>query len=139
MSDFQAQASKQGRAFEEAVAHMLSFLDWRIIDTRAKVEGVEVDLIAEDPDGIVWWIECKGSHRGAVPGSRRGDTVKKAVGVAWYLHQLPERRPYMLITSHLPTSGSVADLMLRKAQSAGLFDKVAVLQLPGYDAEDVDE
>lgn len=124
---FQAAASQQGRNFEDVVESVLTFFGWRIVDRHAVVFGVEVDIIADDPNGIEWWIECKGSHRGARPGARRGDTVKKAVGVAWYLSTCTPRCPYMLVTSHLPEPETVAGRLLEQAQRAGLFDAVKVI------------
>lgn len=125
--NFQATASAQGRSFEDAVAFILKSSGWRIAEIRAIVAGVEVDIIADDSAGRRWWIECKGSFRGNTPGSRRGDTVKKAVGVAWYLSTLPERCPYMLVTSHLPKPETVGARLLDKAVEVGLFDQVNVI------------
>jgi Holliday junction resolvase-like predicted endonuclease len=140
MTDFQAQSSKQGREFEEAVIFMLKAAEWTIDDVKTKIEGIEIDIIATGPDGEQWWIECKGSHRGKTPGSKRGATAKKAVGVAAVLATLPNRRPYMLITSHLPKEGTVAHTMLRVAQEQGWFANVTVLSLfaPTVDVPDDD-
>jgi len=129
LHDAQAAATDQGRRFEQSVITTLRCEGWTIVATHAVVAGVEVDVVADDPDGRRWWIECKGSWRGRTPGSRRGDTVKKAVGVAWYLHQQPDRCPYMLITSHLPTTSGVPGLMLQAAIDGGLFDRVVTIGL----------
>ena len=129
MSDFQAESSKQGREFEDAVAFMLKAAGWTIDATKDKVEGIEIDIVATDARGVQWWIECKGSHRGKTPGSKRGDTAKKAVGVAAVLSTLPDHRPYMLVTSHLPKTGTVADTMLRVARERGWFARIEVLSL----------
>lgn len=137
--DFQRRASTAGRTFEDAVEALLVFHEWTIDERHAKAGGgVEIDYVATDSAGVQWWIECKGSTRGKVPGSRRGDTVKKAVGVAWFLSTLPDRRPYMLITSHLPADDSVPGRLLNAAKSAGLFDRVLVLGF-GEPAEDLPE
>lgn len=127
MTDFQAAASVQGRAFEDVVASILTFLDWTVVETRAVRHGVEIDIIATDPDGREWWIECKGSHRGRTPGARRGDTVKKAVGVAWYLSTCEPRCSYMLVTSHMPDPDTVGGRLLNAALAAGLFAEINVL------------
>jgi hypothetical protein len=124
---FQSAASRQGADFELLTISALQFHGWTVDESHAVIEGVEIDIVATDPTGRQWWIECKGSHRGAVPGARRGDTVKKAVAVAWYLHSVPDRRPYMLVVSHMPKPGSVGDRMLTKARSAGLFDHIQSL------------
>lgn len=129
LASAQAAASEQGRHFEQTSVTTLQIEGWKVIATHVIIAGVEVDIVADDPDGRRWWIECKGSWRGRTPGSRRGDTVKKAVGVAWYLHQQPNRCPYMLITSHLPGIGGVPGLMLQAAIDAGLFDRVLTIGL----------
>lgn len=140
MSDFQASSSTQGRAFEDVVESVLTFFGWEVVGVRATVHGVEVDIIAIDPEGTEWWIECKGSHRGKVPGARRGDTVKKAVGVAWFLSTVEPRRPYMLVTSHMPNPDTVGGRLLLAAQRAGLFAEIKVIdfatQAPADDLED---
>lgn len=137
--NFQATASTQGKSFEEAVAFVLKAGGWDVIELHAVVAGVEIDIIANDPAGRRWWIECKGSFRGNTPGSRRGDTVKKAVGVAWYLSTLDERCPYMLVTSHLPKPETVGARLLDKAVDVGLFDQVNVVGFLAAIAHEEDE
>lgn len=124
LHDAQSSASEQGREFEAYVASSLKYEGWRIDQTHAYVAGAEIDLIATDPHGVAWWIECKGSHRGRTPGLKRGDTTKKAVGVAWYLSTLPDRRPYMLFASHLPSPGSLGERLLTRAREDGLFQDI---------------
>lgn len=124
MSDFQRHATQQGRSFEDLVEFMLQAAGWEVIDRHITVEGAEIDFHARDPHGVQWWIECKGSFRGRTPGSQRGDTVKKAVAVAWYLSTLPDRKPYRLITSHLPNAGTLGERMLNRAADLGLFDAI---------------
>jgi hypothetical protein len=127
--NFQQSATQQGKSFEEAVQLFLKIGGWTIVDTHVMVDDFEIDIIADSPDGIRWWIECKGSFRGNTPGSKRGDTVKKAVGVAWYLHRLPldQRCPYMLVTSHLPNPGTNGEKMLNAALSDGLFADITTI------------
>lgn len=125
MSDFQAEASAQGRAFEETVCTLLRVEGWHIVERHVYHEGAEIDIVAIDPEGVTWWIECKGSWRGLVPGARRGDTVKKALGVAWWLlDQLDDRPPYMLVTSHVPDDTTLPGRMLKRAVAAGLFTEI---------------
>ncbi len=139
-SEFQQASSEQGKAFEEAVAVVLKCSGWRIVETHAKVEGLEVDIVAEAPNGVEWWIECKGSWRGRSQGSKRGDTVKKAVGVAWFFGTLPDCKPYMLVTSHMPTDGTVSHTLLTQAREDGLFDDIKVIGFTvDSDIEEVDD
>ncbi len=144
MTDFQASASRQGRNYESAVESTLVAFGWSIEGVRViHPSGVEIDIVAVDPVGDRWFIECKGSHRGPVPGARRGDTVKKAVGVAWWLkHNDPGCR-YMLVTSHMPAPGTNGARMLDDARHVGLFDRISVIALAdvdyGADLPDDDE
>lgn len=128
-ADFQALGVEQGRNFEAAAESILIAFGWSIVERHAVVTGVEIDIVADDPDGVQWWIECKGSHRGDVPGLRRGDTAKKAVATAWYLSLQPDARPYMLMTSHAPKPGSVSDRMLDAALISGIVARLNVLDL----------
>ncbi|MGA0894616.1 MAG: hypothetical protein ACO3S5_08315 [Ilumatobacteraceae bacterium] len=126
MTEFQSNASKQGKAFEDAVATILRVKGWQVGARCVKIHDSEVDIIATDPDGVVWWIECKGSWESKANnnGSKRSDTVKKAIGVAWHLSTMPGRPPYMLVTSHLPAESTSSWAMLDNARKHGLFTKV---------------
>jgi len=134
-ADFQARASGQGREFEAAVEVWLKIAGWTVECSHSlgnvhHVEGAEIDIVAVDPAGVRWWVECKGSWEGAEParGSRRGDTVKKAIAVAWWISHLEDRCPYMLFTSHLPPAELLPGRMLRAAIDDGLFDRVATIE-----------
>lgn len=127
MSDephFQVWAAIQGQSVEQAAETVLRIDGWHIISTHSLIAGQEIDIIAADQDGVVWWVECKGSWRGKRPGLIRTDTLKKAVAVAWYLSTLPERAPYLLFASHLPIPGSSGELMLHAALEAGIITRV---------------
>jgi hypothetical protein len=134
MSDFQARSSGQGRYFEDIIEGMLKFSGWTIDGVRVVVAPgfPSVDIVATDPEGAQWWIECKGAdgHSQRQPGCRDGTTVKVAVGVAAALFTLPNRLPYRLITSHLPKEGSVGAQMLDIASEQGWFSAIDVL--PGF-------
>ena len=125
--NFQAQSKQQGNDFEQLVAFHLKANGWTIRDTCAKRHGCEIDIIADDPNGIEHWIECKGSHRGKIPGLLRADTVKKAVGVAWYLSTFPDNPPYLLIGSHGPRPDTVSQRLIDMALGEGLFADVMVM------------
>lgn len=130
---FQAAAGAQGRAFEEIVEQMLVMVGWTIVARRWRepTTGVEIDLVAIDPGGDTWWIECKGSwlSTSGRNGLIRSDTVKKALGSAWVLSTLSAHPPYMLVTSDLPAEGT-ARSWLDLAQHHGLFDRIVVVSIP---------
>jgi Holliday junction resolvase-like predicted endonuclease len=138
VSEFQASSSQQGKAFEDTVVTLLLCAGWTVDRRLLKIHDSEIDIVATDPHGVVWWIECKGSWRGKQQGSKRSDTVKKAIGVAWILSTVEDRPPYMLVTSHLPSPTSSTGRMLESAVQAGLFTCVRVVPNPFFDEPDVD-
>ncbi len=138
-NDFQALAPYQGKSFEETTCFVLQAGKWTVLDrnTRPHPDYPEIDVVATDPTGALWWIEAKGSWRGRTPGLIRGDTVKKAVGVA---HDLLTLRmeystdgetpvPYMIITSHFPTAGTLGEKMLARAIAVGAVTRVTDIGL----------
>lgn len=123
-TDFQASSSKQGKAFEEAVATLLKINGWKVVAERVKVHHSEIDIVTQAPDGRVWWIECKGSWGKRQGGASSSDTAKKALGVAWYLSLQEGRPPYMLVTSHFPNDHTATAHLLAEAKRCGLFTEV---------------
>ena len=109
LQDRQAASSQQGSAFEETVCNLLRIEGWEIHDRnwREPTVDIEIDIVATDPDGKRWWIECKGSWESpSRNGLRRTDTLKKAIANGALLRVVPDACPYMVITSHMPTSGA---------------------------------
>jgi Holliday junction resolvase-like predicted endonuclease len=140
VEDFQASASAQGKAFEDAVETILRTSGCTIVGERFAdpLSHEEIDLIVDTPNAIRIWVECKGSWnigKKNIPGLRRSDTSKKAVATAWHLrfaHQDAEP-PYLLVTSHLPKPGSYSDDLLKAAVADGLFvGVVAFTDLPEW-------
>jgi Holliday junction resolvase len=131
MTSYQSRASAQGEAFERHVEAALERGGWAIKDRRSRVTAlrVEVDLVALDPDGVEWWIECKGSWESDRNGLRRTDTTKKAIASAALLAADPDRRPYLLVTSDLPAEGSTGDLALTHALSEGWITRILEVQI----------
>ena len=130
MTDFQAAASIQGRQFAEQCDTLLSTYGFQI---HARVVlpqvGVEIDREAIAPSGRRIWFEYKGSLQGPRPGLMRTDTLKKAIANGALLRALPERHPYVVLTSHLPEVLSGA-AMLKSAVDLGYFDDVICVYDP---------
>lgn len=108
LSDRQAAASRQGKAFEDTVELLLLVEGWTINDRhwRHPEVDVEIDIVATDPTGQTWWIECKGSWESTRNGLARTDTLKKAIFNGAMLRLCDDRERYMVVTSRLPSSGA---------------------------------
>ena len=131
---FQASAGIQGRQFADQCDTLLTHLGYELRGRRVLHDvGVEVDQEAVGPTGGVVWFEYKGSVQGHRPGLRRTDTLKKAIANGALLHKLEERAPYVVITSHLPESGSGA-AMLSAATELGYLSDVICLYDPAATA-----
>lgn len=131
---FQAAAGIQGRQFAEQCDTLLTHLGYELKGRRVLHEvGVEVDQEAVSPSGETVWFEYKGSVQGHRPGLRRTDTLKKAIANGALLHKLEDRAPYVVITSHLPESGSGA-AMLSAATELGYLSDVICLYDPAATA-----
>lgn len=118
LSDRQAAAGRQGRMFHQSVKTTLLIEGWTILaeQWRHPEVDVEVDIVATDPAGREWWIECKGSWESSRNGLERTDTTKKALFNGAMLAVVSDPRPYMIITSHPPRSGSAGDVWLERAR-----------------------
>lgn len=127
---FQASAGIQGRQFAEQCDTLLTHLGYELKGRRVLAEvGVEIDQEAVSPSGRLVWFEYKGSVQGNRPGLRRTDTLKKAIANGALLRSLADPAPYVVITSHLPESGSGA-AMLRAAMRLRCFADVICLYDP---------
>jgi Holliday junction resolvase-like predicted endonuclease len=128
---FQAAAGAQGRSFENACVTQLTMSGWTVIDVhwREPTTLIEVDIVARDPMGVIWWIECKGSwlSDSGRNGCLRTDTVKKFIGSAALLSTVERREPYMLVTSHVPEAGTTPRKWLDLAVDAGWVDRIEVM------------
>lgn len=130
---FQQQANILGKQFEWVVADFLVMSGWQIVDTNSKKHLWEIDIIALDPHGDEIWIECKAGSENRYPGLERIDTVSKAVGKAWALSFIEDKRPYWLITTHLPKPGSHSQILIDLALDQNLFQYVGQVALVGDD------
>lgn len=119
LADRQAASGRQGAAFETTVATLLQIEGWEIVATKWRHPefDVEVDIVARSPGAATeWWIECKGSWEGTRPGLKRTDTLKKALFNGAMLRLAEDRRPYMIIASHKPNTGTAGDTWLERAK-----------------------
>lgn len=130
MTNFQADASEQGRKFEVAVETTLEITGAKIIERRWKDPDTkeEVDFVAETKGGVLFWVEAKGSWMSKKDdnGLKRSDTTKKAIANAWHFRHVhgDNRPPYILVTTDLPKPDGVSELEIKHALEAGLFTAV---------------
>lgn len=115
-------STDRGREFEDHVADMLTVRRWGIIDRNVTVDDAEIDIIADAPNGVRWYIECKGGE-GGKSGLARMDTVKRTVGTAWALRRSNTLRTgvYFVVTSAMPRPGSRAHRLVVDAINSGLI------------------
>lgn len=123
-SDFQAAASAQGSDYESAVATILKISGWTVNETNVRIDDVEIDIVATDPVGVGYWIECKGSWLSASGrnGALRHDTTRKALHGAYHLHHCGHVTPYLIVTSHLPKPDSTIGRWIQCAIDVGAVE-----------------
>lgn len=134
MSDFQASAGIQGRQFAEQCDQLLRHYGFQLHGPRLLRDvGVEIDRVADSPNGHTVWFEYKGSVQGTRPGLLRTDTLKKAIANGALLAAEPSRHPYVVLTSHLPEAGSGA-AMLEVALRLGYLADAICVYTPAHTA-----
>lgn len=131
MSLFQAASSAQGRQFADQCDLLLHSSGFRLGACRVVLTevGVEIDREAVAPSGRPIWFEYKGSLQGHRPGLLRTDTMKKAIANGALLRSLPDRPPFVVLTSHVPKVGS-GRAMLDAAIRLGYLDDVICVYDP---------
>jgi site-specific DNA-methyltransferase (adenine-specific) len=114
-------AGKAMSALAEAALADAGFtIDGRSV--RLKGTGTTADLVVSDAVGRRWYVEIVGGFTVAPGGLARMDGVYRALGRGALL-AAAGYGPRLLLTSHLPTPGTEADLAWRTGSGA-LFDAV---------------
>jgi hypothetical protein len=130
LTDFQASSGIQGRQFAEQCDQLLTHYGFALNGKLLlPTVGVEIDRVATSPSGQTIWFEYKGSVQGSRPGLLRTDTLKKAVANGALLKAVPDRHPYVVLTSHLPQVLSGA-AMLKAARELDYFHDVICIYTP---------
>ncbi len=131
MTAFQAAAGIQGRQFAEQCDQLLRHYGFELHGHALLADvGVEIDRVATSPSGNPVWFEYKGSIQGNRPGLRRTDTLKKAIANGALLAAREDRRPYVVLTSHLPETGSGAAMLATAIALRYLTDVICVYSPP---------
>lgn len=104
--DFQARASREGRAARDVAADALAQCGFSRIRKSIKVRGgIEVNFAADDDKGVEWLFDVSGGWTSSRPGLERTETLWKALGKAAVLHATGDRR-LVLLTTNAPRTGS---------------------------------
>jgi hypothetical protein len=127
VTHFQASAGIQGRQFAQQCDQLLKHYGY-VLEGRCLLSdvGVEIDCAATSPNGTPLWFEYKGSVQGPRPGLLRTDTLKKAIANGALLAGAAERRPFVVLTSHQPTSGAGAAMLTAARQLGYLRDVITI-------------
>ena len=90
-----------------------------------RIEGLRVDVVAEDKSGVPWIFVITGALTAVRGGLSRTEILWRALGVAFAL----ARRgvgPVVLVTSRLPRRSSEGDLALRLGGPSVVFDALSI-------------
>jgi len=117
---FQRRAVREGRKAQDFARELLEWAGFHAIRDRVKLAcGVEINFVAEDACGRVWYFDVSGAFSSSRPGLRRTDTLWKALGKAAVLDAAhrksnpnhPESKPdpaprLVLLTTDRPARNS---------------------------------
>jgi site-specific DNA-methyltransferase (adenine-specific) len=126
--DFQARASKEGKAAQALAEDVLLRTGFQITHKNSRLRGlgVTVNFIAVDGDGVPWYFDVSGAFTTTRGGLLRTDTVWKALGRANVLIN-HDKTPIVLLTSNLPRPRSEGDVALRAVGPGVVFDAIEML------------
>lgn len=126
--DYQARASKEGKAAQAIAEGLLLESGFEILGTNVRMRGlgVSVSFLAADADGVGWYFDVSGAFTTTRGGLLRSDTVWKSLGRANVLFS-NQKTPVVLLTSHLPRPRSEGDVALRAVGPRVVFDAIEML------------
>src|SRR4029078_12750702 len=133
--DFQARATKEGKAAQALAEELLTETGFEIVakNSRLRGTGVTINFIAKDADDVEWHFDVSGAFTSTRGGLLRADTVWKTLGRAHVLRN-KLNGPLVFLTSPLPKKGSEGDLALRAAaEQNGFFDAIEMRSSDGYE------
>jgi DNA modification methylase len=133
-ADFQARASREGKAAQALAEELLQETGFTIVakNQRVRGTGVVINFIATDADDVEWYFDVSGAFTSTRGGLLRTDTVWKSLGRAHVLAQ-NVKGPIVFLTSHIPRPGSEGDVALRKAEDI-VFDVIEMRSTAGYES-----
>jgi DNA modification methylase len=132
-ADFQARASREGKAAQALAEELLLATGFTIVakNQRVRGTGVVINFIATDADEVEWYFDVSGAFTSTRGGLLRTDTVWKSLGRA---HTLARAgiSPIVFLTSHLPRKGSEGDIALKAAGDV-VYDAIEMRSAEGYE------
>ena len=130
--DFQVRAARQGKAAPAIAEGVLADAGFTVTARNARIRGLglTVSVVADDAAGIPWYFDVSGAFTTTRGGLLRIDAVWRSLGRAHVLAK-EDKRPVVLLTSHLPKRPSEADTALRAAGPTTFFDAVEMLSTSG--------
>ena len=134
--NFQARATKEGKAAQALAEELLTKTGFEIVakNSRLRGTGVTINFIAKDADDVEWFFDVSGAFTSTRGGLLRTDTVWKTLGRAHVLRTELNGRPLVFLTSHLPKKGSEGYIALKNvAEQRGFFDAIEMRSLDGYE------
>ncbi|MGZ4692248.1 MAG: DNA methyltransferase [Acidimicrobiales bacterium] len=137
--DFQARATKEGKAAQDIARGVLERAGFRIIGVNARVRqlGLTINFVGLDEHDRPWHFDVSGAFTTTRGGLLRTDTLWKALGRAHVLARNgygtgpQDAGPVVFLTSHLPRPGSDGDRALRSAGPEAFFDAIEMLSTDG--------
>ncbi|HTD50561.1 MAG TPA: site-specific DNA-methyltransferase [Acidimicrobiia bacterium] len=134
--NFQARATKEGKAAQALAEELLNDTGFKIVakNKRLPGTGVAINFIATDADEVEWYFDVSGAFTSTRGGLLRTDTVWKTLGRAHVLRGEELQGPLVFLTSHLPRKGSEGYVALKKvAEQGGFFDAIEMRSAEGYE------
>jgi len=133
--DFQARASREGKAAQALAEELLNATGFTIVakNQRVRGTGVVINFIASDAAEVEWYFDVSGAFTSTRGGLLRTDTVWKSLGRAHTLARAGVDR-IVFLTSHLPRKGSEGDIAMRAALDNGVvYDAIEMRTAEGYE------
>jgi site-specific DNA-methyltransferase (adenine-specific) len=132
-ADFQARASREGKAAQALAEELLVETGFTIVakNQRVRGTGVVINFIATDAAEVEWYFDVSGAFTSTRGGLLRTDTVWKSLGRAHVLASAG-KGPIVFLTSHLPRKGSEGDIALKSADDI-VFDVIEMRSSGGYE------
>jgi DNA modification methylase len=131
--DFQARASREGKAAQALAEELLKETGFTIVakNPRVRGTGVTINFIATDAADVEWYFDVSGAFTSTRGGLLRTDTVWKSLGRAHVLAQ-NVKGPIVFLTSHAPRPGSEGDIALRKSEDV-VYAVIEMRTTEGYE------